>query len=158
MGIKTENIIDNIKESIREYEAFKASRDELVVKQTEVIKGLIEKNNPIYEWIRNKTTYYFSHPTLNYKSRKGPVLAYQEDDGRLVVYDTDAKSIKVVDIGEKYNNDTFVSATYLVEKGYFVSAVEGLTYLEEMFDRYVGNMADHVIKLDKELNEIKAIF
>lgn len=154
MENNTEDILNKLKDLEKEYNKYQAEKQFLLIEQEKVIDELIEKNRPIFEWIRNKTDFFFTHPTLNYRTRKGPVLGYQEKDDRLIIYDVESKRIKITDIGEKYNPDKTMVTFQLVRNGYFTTAVKGLTYLEEMFENYVQRLTKSIEELNKELSDV----
>lgn len=151
MELKSQEIIGRLEVLNNNYKEYQAEVSRLISNQEKVIDELIEKNRPIFEWLRNNTDFYFTHPTLSYKSSKGPILGYQEEDHRLIVYDVDNKRIVVTDIGEKDAPDKTMITYQLVNNGHFTTTVEGLNYLEEMLESYVEGITKYVEKLKYEL-------
>ena len=152
---EVEKIIENIQELIKVYEERKDTYHELLDKQENTINYLIEKYKPVYDWIKNKASYNFTHPTLNYRTTKGPILGYVEQDDRLIVYDVERERIVICDIGKKREEDTIINTRYLIENGYFVDAATGLKYLEKMFERYVSDISSTIEKLNDQLLEVE---
>lgn len=152
MENNTDEIIEKLKGLRDQFKEHQSEAWDLENKQVEVIDKLIEDNKPIFQWIKNESDFFFTHPTLNYRSKAGPILGYQESDHRLVVYDVEKESLKITDIGEKYASDKPTISLQLVRNGHFTTAVEGLTYIEEMFKEYVQRIAKTIDKLKKELD------
>lgn len=150
-----EEVIGKIQEKIDEYDVLKEERKKEVEKQEKIVNNLISENHSVYEWIKDKAKFYFIHPELNFQSKKGPILGYEQDDNRLVVYDVEKREITITDVGKKFNEDEYISAIELVRQGHFVSAVKGLNFIEEMFTVFTENVREDIERLSKETQKMK---
>jgi len=123
-------------------------REELTSQQEKILVELWNKKIDIAKKIK-ENSYYFSHPTIQYKSLRGPILGYSSEDNYLYVFEL-GKGIKEINL---YSQDEKISRwRKIIELGMFEDAYSGLTYLDIMIDRYISDSQKLIDKLESELN------
>lgn len=108
---------------------------ELQEKQEQLLLQRFEESKPLIEWYREKRL-IFTHPSISYKSNRGPILGFDDDEYELIIYNPD-KGLLKIDMSTKEEKHTFFE--HLVRDGHFESAMEGFVYLKVMIDRYVSS-------------------
>jgi len=146
----SEKIIE-LDSKFEELEKLDVKRNELVLKQEKILLELWNEKKEIAEKIKEKT-YYFSHPTIQYKSLRGPILGYSKKENDLYVFELD-KGIRQIDL---YSDE--VNASWwrkIIELGMFEDAYSGLSYLDSMIDDYILNSQTLIDKLESQIDKVK---
>lgn len=90
-----QELLENVlKENEKELKELQSEMKNVQEDQFKLFTQKVEELKTVIEFW--KKGYYFSHPTINYRSLKGPILDINERKGLLYVYDYDNKRISIV--------------------------------------------------------------
>lgn len=145
-----EKYISIIDEEVKQFKILESKKNEILEKQENILADLIEKYKPLAEKIKAEG-FYFTHPTLDWTYRNGPILGYNKEKNELYVYDLES-GLVAKNISTKEENNLWVRN--IVESGQFENACKGLKYLENMIGEYLKLLQQDVNKLDTQIIEI----
>lgn len=122
-------------------------RSNLITKQEQILEALWNEKKEIAKKIK-ENRYFFSHPTIQYKSTRGPILGYSSKENKLYVFEVE-NGIKEIDM---YSDDVKISWwRQIIELGMFEDAYNGLTYIDCMIDNYISNLQKANEELESEI-------
>ncbi|WP_342538324.1 hypothetical protein MKY15_19685 [Sporosarcina sp. FSL K6-1540] len=108
---------------------------ELQEKQEQLLLQRFEESKTIIEWYKEKRL-IFTHPSINYRSSRGPILGFDDEESELIIYRPD-KGLLKINMRTKEEKNAFFE--HLVRDGHFETAMEGFGYLKIMIDKYASD-------------------
>lgn len=129
----------------------KRANFEVIEQQALLLEKKIEKFTPIMRFIKD-SGYYITHPTLSYKSSRGAVLDFDEQNNLLYFYDLDSRWIKKINM---YNTEDIKSVSFenFAERRNLDNAIAGLNYLLVIQDEIKNQFLQDRQKREKWLKE-----
>lgn len=134
------------------YESYEESlkrHAEILEKQEQLLIQRCEESEPLIEWYKGKRI-IFTHPSINFRSNRGPILGYDDKEDELIIYRPDKGILK---INMRTKEEKFTYFLELVKHGHFETAMEGFDYLKVMIDKYVTDYKEDSQKREVLLNK-----
>ncbi|MCD8510123.1 MAG: hypothetical protein LRY73_09825 [Bacillus sp. (in: Bacteria)] len=147
-----EKLLEALKENDNELKQLRSEMEGIQKSQHELFSKKAEELKPIIEFWKGK--YFFTHPTIQYRSRKGPILDLNKDKGLLYVYDYDNA---IVSVFNTYNMKEEKQEPFWRFFGYcdFDNVMTGLLYVKELqvnlIDGYTKSIEEEREKLERYL-------
>lgn len=129
-----EEQIQTRQELIKQYE-------ELIQQQEESLIKLLEEVKPIALKIMEHGI-WFTHPSIDLRIVKGPILADKDDEGYYTYYDL--KDGKVMKKLYGVDDEKQVTWFHLIHSGNYKQAAEGLNYVKTMVEEYNNNISEQI--------------
>lgn len=146
---KAQEIIIELGKKNDGYQELSEKYDELFNEQEEKLSNLVSESEVIARWYRDNK-FVFTHPTIRYRSNRGPILGF--DDDELIIWVLDKGFIRY-NIHSKEEKGT--NLYWLMTNDHFDDAVAGILYLEDMLDAYTEKMARAITTLENGLKALE---
>lgn len=156
-----ENDMKNkIEELRKDYETINSNYEainNLQREQRELLTLIIEQNRELMDWfVKNKVI--FIDPTQTFQSPKGPILGYDEREGRLIVFDVKKEVIQMLDVDAPEYEPQNITLVKLVRDGHFVSAVNAIKYLIKQQKDIIEHQNELINDLKDDLDTARKEF
>ncbi|WJY28101.1 MULTISPECIES: hypothetical protein [Sporosarcina] len=143
---------EQLEEQFEQYEIDSTTFTELQSRQKELIETSLEDAMPLIQWYHKKGL-YFTHPTIERHTSRGPILGFDEARYELVVYDSHIGFLRI-NLREK--EEKRMKLTDIVEDGYFETAMEGILFLQTMMGQYLDEVKEMNARLEAQLSKYDA--
>ncbi|MEW4023038.1 hypothetical protein AB4Y69_04845 [Bacillus sp. YAF8] len=142
--------IKQLEEQKRKLENQQEKIEELTLKQSDIIRDYLKKFDGVINWyIKNRM--YFYHPSIQYNSRRGPILGFLEGEeaDELIVYNAQQQEIILIDVstGDEKTGSPFLIA----QQGQFKNAIDGLCFLLENQNEVIEEQAKSISEMEEEI-------
>lgn len=140
-----ENLMQELNELDSKHKELETELDKIEKEQVQKLKDLIEFYKPVMMWYKER--YYFKHPVLPYRSRRGPILGYDNEEDNLIVYDINRDAVLYESLSYQDEFKTY-PIWKVVKDGHFSNAMHGIKHLEVM-------LSDYIERINKKLEDKK---
>lgn len=123
---------------------------ELSEQQVKILSDFWNEKSDLAQRIKD-SHYMFSHPTIKYRTSRGPVLGHSREDNSLFVFSL-GEGLREVNL---FSNETSpFTWKKLIELGMFEDAYEGIKYLDRMIDEYINDDQKIIRDMEERINKI----
>ena len=140
----------DLQQKITELDKSEKRISELIQQQKKILLDLWNDKKEIASIVK-ENGYTFSHPSIEYRSTRGPVLGYSKKDNDLFVFELGQGLIKVNLYTNESRNTSWI---VMIELGLFVEAYEGIKYLDRMIDDYINQNQDTIRSMVEQISKI----
>lgn len=144
-----EQVLVALDEKITDLNSLNERFQKLQRKQEDILVELMKKNRAIAEKIKEEG-YSFTHPKLDWRSRKGPILGYVREENSLYVFDLEKGILKINPRTNDVENSSFRT---IVREGLFEDASAGIEYVTVMIDVYLKEMQESVDRVATQISK-----
>ncbi|WP_096271749.1 hypothetical protein [Paucisalibacillus globulus] len=148
-------ILDKLDGNYNNYVILKNKYNKLLDQQIRILLNTIDKYNPIMKWYKmNKVN--FMHYSLPFQTTSGPILGYNKEENRAIIYDLEKKLI--ITMRDTYPRDVKHYPYYqLILDGFFIESIKSLKYLEDNFSKDIKLLKENIEIASCNLEKVKSI-
>jgi len=144
------NLVE-IEQKLTELNKLERKIGELSEQQEKILFDLWNSKKDLAQKI-NESRYMFGHPTIQYRSPKGPILGFSREENSLYVFSI-GEGLRKVNLRTK--ESTGLTWREIIELGLFDDACEGIKYLDRMVDDYINDDNEVIKKLEEQISKFK---
>lgn len=140
-----------LEQKITELNKLQRKIGELTKQQEKILIDLWDNKKDLAQRII-ESHYMFGHPTIQFRSPKGPILGYSSEENSLYVFSL-GEGLRKVKLRSK--EESIVFWRDIIELGMFDDACEGIKYLDRMIDDYIIDDNEVIKKLEEQISKLK---
>lgn len=125
---------------------------ELRQKQVSILLEKTKEFAEVIELYRSKGLFFY-HPDYEFKTTLGPILAVDEESGKIFIYHVKENRLITMLSGEFLEDSERAKWSDLIQAGYFEDALKGFNYLLEMPAAHLEFYNNEIAKLKEQIKD-----
>ncbi|AHN24238.1 hypothetical protein [Lysinibacillus varians] len=139
--------LEKVERKITELNVLADHIKELVERQEKILIELWNQKKEIAALIK-ENGYKFCHPSIEYHTSRGPILAYSKKENTLYAFEIGRGLIKVNLYSNEVNGARWKE---IIQNGWFEDAYQGIKYLDKMIDDYIKDNKQIIEDMQKQI-------